>query len=263
MVKNSSQTLSGKVAVVSGASSGIGAAIARELAYRGAAVIINYPWPEEKKAAEHVLSSLSDSTVARIVEADLSTVDGPSSLIEATIKEFGRLDILVNNAGISYPTRVDEPSTEQVLKDWERIVTLNGRGTLLLTRAALPVLSRQHSRIINISSESTRSPEPFMTIYTGTKGMIETFTRCWAKELPRKYGCTVNTVAPGPIATDNLLSAPKEFLDLVLKQTEKNPVASRLGAPEEVAAAVAMLCEEQAGWINGVYIPVGGGMVMT
>ncbi|RYC76901.1 hypothetical protein BFJ63_vAg20224 [Fusarium oxysporum f. sp. narcissi] len=198
-----------------------------------------------------------------IVEADLSTVDGPRLLIEATIKEFGRLDILVNNAALSYPTQIDELSDDRILKDWDRIVTLNGRGTLLLTRAALPVLSRQHSRIINISSESTRSPEPSMTIYTGTKGMIETFTRCWAKELPRRYGCTVNTVAPGPIATENLLSAPKEFLDIVLKHSEANPVSTRLGMPEEVAAAVAMLCEEQAGWINGAYIPVGGGMVMT
>ncbi|KAF5586170.1 3-oxoacyl-reductase [Fusarium pseudocircinatum] len=261
MVRNPQQTLVGKVAVVSGASSGIGAAIAQELSRRGASVVINYPWPEHEKAAEDVRLSLSGD--ARIVEADLSTVDGPRMLIDATIKEFGRLDILVNNAGISCPTQIDEPSTEQVLKDWDRIVTLNGRGTLLLTRAALPVLSGQHSRIINISSESTRSPEPFMTIYTGTKGMIETFTRCWAKELPRRYDCTVDTIAPGPIATDNMLSAPKEFLDLVLKQSERNPVASRLGAPEEVAAAVAMLCEEQADWINGAYIPVGGGMVMT
>ncbi|KAF5243292.1 hypothetical protein FANTH_8241 [Fusarium anthophilum] len=258
---SSLQTLAGKIAVVSGASSGIGAAIARELARRGATVVINYPWPGERKAAEDVRESLSAE--ARIVEADLSTVDGPRLLIEATIEEFGRLDILVNNAAISYPTRIDEPSDEKILEDWDRIVTLNGRGTLLLTRAALPVLSRQHSRIINISSESTRSPEPSMTIYTGTKGMIETFTRCWAKELPRRYGCTVNTVAPGPIATNNLLSAPKDFLDIVLKHSEANPVASRLGAPEEVAAAVAMLCEEQTGWINGAYIPVGGGMVMT
>ncbi|SPJ89602.1 related to 3-oxoacyl-[acyl-carrier-protein] reductase [Fusarium torulosum] len=261
MVRDSLQTLAGKVAVVSGASSGIGAAIARELAHRGATVVINYPWPEVQKAAEDVRASLNAEAV--IVEADLSTVDGPHLLIEATIKEFGRLDILVNNAAICYPTQIDELSDEQLLKDWERIVTLNGRGTLLLTRAALPVLHRQHSRIINISSESTRSPEPFMTIYTGTKGMVETFTRCWAKELPRRYGCTVNTVAPGPIATDNLLSAPKDFLDMVFKQSETNPVASRLGTPEEVAAAVAMLCEEKADWINGAYIPVGGGMVMT
>lgn len=261
MVRHSPQTLAGKVAVVSGASSGIGAAIARELAHRGATVVINYPWPGERKAAEEVRASLNAEGL--IVEADLSTVDGPRLLIEATIKEFGRLDILVNNAAICYPTQIDELSDDQLLKNWNSIVTLNGRGTLLLTRAALPVLQRQHSRIINISSESTRSPEPFMTIYTGTKGMVEAFTRCWAKELPRRYGCTVNTIAPGPTATNTMLSAPKDFLDIILKKSETNPVASRLGTPEEVAAAVAMLCEEQADWINGAYIPVGGGMVMT
>ncbi|KAF5548887.1 3-oxoacyl-reductase [Fusarium mexicanum] len=109
MVRNPQLTLAGKVTVVSGASSGIGAAIARELSQRGASVVINYPWPEQKNAAEYVLSSLSGD--ARIVEADLSTVDGPRMLIDATIKEFSRLDILVNNAGISYPTRIDEPAT--------------------------------------------------------------------------------------------------------------------------------------------------------
>ncbi|KAH6951295.1 hypothetical protein DER45DRAFT_605486 [Fusarium avenaceum] len=229
MVRHSPQTLAGKVAV--------------------------------RKAAEEVRASLNAEGL--IVEADLSTVDGPRLLIEATIKEFGRLDILVNNAAICYPTQIDELSDDQLLKNWNSIVTLNGRGTLLLTRAALPVLQRQHSRIINISSESTRSPEPFMTIYTGTKGMVEAFTRCWAKELPRRYGCTVNTIAPGPTATNTMLSAPKDFLDIILKKSETNPVASRLGTPEEVAAAVAMLCEEQADCINGAYIPVGGGMVMT
>lgn len=257
------KTLQGKVAVVSGSSSGIGAAIAQELSSRGASVVINYPFSGEKEAAEGVLSSLHDSDNARIVEADLATPEGPRSLIEATVKAFGRLDILVNNAAVCRPTPIDGPDDEQVLKNWDDMVTLNGRGTLLLTRAALPVISRQHSRIINISSDSTRSPEPDMTIYTGTKGMIEAYTRCWAKELPRKYGCTVNTIAPGPIATGRMLSAPPHFLDVVMKQTEKNPVESRLGTPEEVAYAVAMLCEEKAGWINGQYIPVCGGSYMT
>ncbi|KAI6752561.1 hypothetical protein HG530_013930 [Fusarium avenaceum] len=199
MVRHSPQTLAGKVAV-----------------------------PEEQKAAEEVRASLNAE--ALVVEADLSTVDGPRLLIKATIKEFGRLDILINNAAICYPTQIDELSDDQLLKDWNRVLTLNGRGPLLLTRARVNAI--------------TRAIYDHLHRDKGHDGSV--------------YEMLGEGAAPAI-----RLHAPKDFLDIILKQSESNPVASRLGTPEEVAAAVAMLCEEQADWINGAYIPVGGEMVMT
>lgn len=253
------QGLAGKVALVSGSSSGIGAAIARELSRRGAHVIINYPFPSEKSNAQKVLDSLRGNPRSIMVEADLSTIDGPRKLASAAATEFGKVDILVNNAGISSLLNVAEVSDDEVHETWDKVINLNGRGTLLLTRAVLPILSPTGSRIINIGSATSRDPDPDMTIYAGSKGMIEAFTRCWARDFPRKYGCTVNTVAPGPVGTEALLAAPPEFLNKLQKRTEKVPAAARLAKPEEIAWTVAMLSEENAGWLNGLYIPVAGG----
>lgn len=257
-----SGVLNGKVALISGSSSGIGAAIARELSSRGAHVIINYPFESEKMSALSVLSSLGGSGKSIAVEADLSTLAGPRKLVDAAVAEFGQIDILVNNAGISALSAFDEGTDEEVSRMWDSIVSVNGRGTMLLTRATLKQLSRRHSRIINICSSTSRNPDPDMTIYAGSKGMIESFTRCWARDLPRKYGCTVNTVAPGPVSTQQMLSAPAEFLDKLASQFDSIPVASRMAKPEEIAWTVAMLCDEQAGWLNGLYIPVTGGSTL-
>lgn len=255
-------TLAGKVALVSGSSSGIGAAVVRELSARGAAVVINYPFPEAREAAEKTLQSLKSPAKAVIIETDLSTETGPQKLVELTVREFGHIDILVNNAAVAATMPIDEPDDRKVLGLWDSIINLNGRGTMLLTRASLPHLSPQHSRIVNISSTTSRDPESCMTMYAGTKSMIESFTRCWAKDLPRKYGCTVNAVAPGPIATEMMLASPPEFLEPIKAASAKTPVAGRLGLPEEVAWAVAMFCEPGSSWMNGVYLPVTGGGYM-
>lgn len=257
------QNLAGKVAIISGASSGIGACIARELSARGAWVVINYPFPSLKEAAQKVLKSLSHPADARIIEADLSTLSGPKKLVEDTIHEFGKLDILINNAGVCHVMSLDEPDEAKFLRMWDQTISVNGRGTLLLTRAALAHLSPRNSRIINISSGTSRQPEPNVSIYAGSKGMVESFTRAWAVDLPRKYGCTVNSVAPGPIGTELLLSAPPELREKTEADAARTPVASRLGTPEEVAWAVAMLCDEGASWINGVYLPLSGGGFMV
>ncbi|KAH7141654.1 3-oxoacyl-reductase [Dactylonectria macrodidyma] len=257
------QSLAGEVAVVSGSSSGIGAAIARELSLRGAAVVINYPAESERKNAENVLRSLKDSTKAVIVEADLSTTTGPTKLIKAAVTKFYRIDILVNNAGIGALCDLEEPDDITCLKSWDAVISLNARGTFLLARAVLKHLTPKHSRIINICSTTSRNPDPHMSMYAGSKGMMESFTRCWARDLPRKYGCTVNSVAPGPVATEMMLSAPPKFLDIIRNNTKDTPVASRMAEPSEVAWLVAMLCEEKAGWINGLYIPVAGGATLS
>lgn len=249
--------LSGKVAIVSGSSQGIGAAIVWELSARGATVVINYPSPSWKAGAEKVHSSLQSPGI--IVEADLSTIDGPNKLVAATITKFGRLDILVNNAGVISSA----PLEAQTLEQWDRLVNVNGRGVFLLTQAAVKYMTRGSGRIVNIVSSSSRYPGPGQTIYAGTKGMVESFTRCWAKELPPVYGCTVNAVSPGPTSTEGLSEARdslKEistYLNSIYSQT---PVAPRAGTPSEIAYAVAMFCEEKARWINGTHIIVSGGL---
>ncbi|GME45918.1 putative short chain protein [Neofusicoccum parvum] len=254
------QTLSGKVAIVSGSSAGIGAAIARELSRRGAHVVINYPFPSEEPAAKAVQESLKGTGRSITVEADLSTLEGPQKLAEAAAAAFdGTIDILINNAGRSALCSITSASDAELAQTWDAVVNLNGRGTLLLTRAVLPFLARAGSRVVNVGSSTSRDPDPDMSVYAGSKGMVESFTRCWARELPRRHGCTVNTVAPGPVATAALLSAPPAFTDALREKAERVPVAARFAEPEEIAWTVAMLCEEKAGWLNGLYIPVSGG----
>lgn len=183
--------LTGKVAVVTGSSAGIGAAIAIELSNRGATVVINYPSPSYRPEADGILEQLKTHGIA--VEADLSTTTGPQTLIDAAVQQFSKIDILVNNASIA----INKSIENLTLEDWDKMVNLNGRGYFLTTQAVLPHLNNP-SRIINIVSSSSRGPPPTQTIYAGTKGMQDSFTKVWAQELPPKYGCTVNAVSPGP-----------------------------------------------------------------
>jgi NAD(P)-dependent dehydrogenase (short-subunit alcohol dehydrogenase family) len=149
---------------------------------------------------------------------------------------------------------------EQTLEHWDSLVNLNGRGTFLLTKEVLPHLPKVGGRIVNICSVSARGPPPFQTIYAGTKGMVDSFTRCWAKELPPKYGCTVNAVSPGPTMTDGFLAAGEEAMKVLQPTIDATPAGKRMGKPEEVAYAVAFLCEERSGWVNGSHIFVNGGL---
>jgi len=270
------QTLQNKVAIVSGSTTGIGLAVAQELSSRGASIVLNYPYASLISAAESALSTLSTAAGSIAVEADLSTTAGPQALVDAAVARYGRVDILVNNAGLA----VNKPLAEQTLADWDELVNLNGRGTFLLTQAVLPHLppygdpassastasnptatGSGGGRIVNITSISARAAPPLQTIYAGTKGMVESFTRVWAKELPPRYGCTVNAVAPGPTETDGFAAAGEAFLaamrPVIMGQT---PAAKRLARPDEVAYAVAFLCEERSRWVNGVQIPVCGGL---
>ncbi|KAL6703105.1 hypothetical protein ACN47E_010242 [Coniothyrium glycines] len=257
-----SKSLAGKVAVVSGSSSGLGAAIVKELAQRGASVAINYPYPSEKANAENLATLLGPNVKAITVEADMSTMEGPRLLADKTAEAFGKIDILVNCAGINRPMSLDDPDEAKVEASWHDIVHTNGRGTFLLTRAALKYLSHGESRIINIGSGVSRTPGPDSSIYAGSKGMSESYTQCWAVELPKKYGCTVNGVAPGIIGTDAFYAAPQALRDSLQPLIDANPIAPRVGTPAEVAWTVAMLCEKEASWLNGLYIPVSGGALI-
>ncbi|KAI7788077.1 Versicolorin reductase-like protein 3 [Diaporthe eres] len=249
-------SLAGRVAVVSGSSQGIGAAIARELSSRGAVLVLNHPDPSQLANAEAVRDSLPTEAIA--VEADMSTVDGPAALISAAVARFGRVDILVNNAGRGDHTSLRDLTPER----WAAVFDLNARGPALLTQAALPHLTPGGgSRIVNVVSPTSRDPPaPDWTLYGGSKGALYSMTRAWAKELPREYGCTVNAVAPGPVDGLAINSAPEEFKKGLAVLAEMTPVAPRLTQAAEVAWAVAMLCEEGAGWINGDIVNVSGGL---
>lgn len=248
------KTLAGKVAIISGSCSGIGAAIAKELSARGATVVINYPFSTLKDQADAVLASLPTPGLA--VEADISTTTGPASLVAGAVQAYHKIDILINNAALA----VNLPFEEQTLSHWDQLVNLNGRGPFLLTQSTLPHLTRNTGRIVNVVSVSSRGPPPGQTIYAGTKGMLDSFTRCWAKELPPKYGCTVNAVSPGPTMTEGFAEAGEEAMKILQPTIDSTPVGKRMAQPSEIAYAVAMLCEEQARWINGAHVMATGGL---
>lgn len=250
--------LKGKVAVVTGSSSGIGAGIALELARRGCKVAINYPFAKYKNEAQATVSEIKEVVPGAeiiMVEADIGSLDGPEKLIAETVRVFGKINILVNNAALA----VNKPLSDHNLDDWDLLVNLNGRGVFLTTQAVLPHIA-QGSRIINICSASSRGPPPNQTIYAGTKGMVDSFTKVWAKELPRKYGCTVNIISPGPTETAGFLSAGEEAMKTLQPIIDTIPVDSRMGKVEEVAYAVASLADDRASWINGVHLHVNGGL---
>ncbi|KAJ5702188.1 hypothetical protein N7488_009736 [Penicillium malachiteum] len=249
-----SQTLSGKVAIVTGSSSGIGAAIVRELSSRGANTVVNYPFDKLKEEADAVVSSLQTPSIA--VEADMSQISSPQKLVDAAVAKWNRIDILVNCVALA----VNKPLEEQTLDDWDLLVNINGRGTFLLTKAVLPHLTKGSGRIVNIASISARGPPPNQTIYAGTKGMVDSFTKCWAKELPPKYGCTVNAVSPGPTMTEGFAAAGEEQMKILQPIIDQTPVGPRMGQPDEIAYAVAFLCEERARWVNGAHLIASGGL---
>jgi NAD(P)-dependent dehydrogenase (short-subunit alcohol dehydrogenase family) len=167
------QTLTSKVAIVTGSSSGIGAAIVRELSSRGANTVVNYPFPGLKTEADTVVASLGTDSIA--VEADMSKIESPQKLVDAALAKWSRIDILINCVALA----VNKPIEEQTLEDWDLLVNINGRGTFLLTKAVLPHLTKGSGRIVNIASISARGPPPNQTIYAGTKGMVDSFTKCW------------------------------------------------------------------------------------
>lgn len=257
------QTLANKVAIVTGSNTGIGAAIAQELSSRGASVVINYPSANLLPSARETLASLATASTSIAVEADLSTETGPQILLDAAVAKYGpTIHMLVNNAGLA----VNKPFSDQTLDDWTLLVNLNARAVFLLTQGLLPHLPKpvpgnDGGRIVNIVSISARAAPPMQTIYAGTKGMVDSMTKVWAKELPPKYGCTVNAVSPGPTMTPGFAAAGEDFIKEVFTPAmEQTPVGQRMARPEEIAFAVGFLCEPRASWINGLHMVASGGL---
>ncbi|WP_446745180.1 SDR family NAD(P)-dependent oxidoreductase [Silvibacterium acidisoli] len=243
-----SHSLEGKVALVTGASRGIGAAIAKRLAQEGANVAITYS--KDAKGAEAVVSAveaLGHKAVA--VQADAADVKAVTAAVEQAVKAFGRIDVLVNNAGTAIP----KPFEDTPLDELNRVIDINVRGVMVTTQAVLKHMPNG-GRIISIGScVGERIMTPGLTAYAATKGAVKMFTQGLARELGSR-GITVNNVQPGPIDTD-LNPASGDWATPQLAATALN----RYGHVDEVAALVAFVAGPDAAYITGTNLTVDGG----
>jgi 3-oxoacyl-[acyl-carrier protein] reductase len=246
-------TLTSKTAIVTGASRGIGRAIAIDLAKRGASVVVNYMSSEA--AANDVVALITAAGGKAIaVKADVSKADEAAALIKAGIDAFGKLDILVNNAGTTRDTLLMTMSEA----DWDLVISADLKSVFNCSKAAVkPMIRARSGRIINIASVVGLSGQGGQTNYAAAKAGVIAFTKSLAKEVGSR-SITVNCVAPGFIPTDLTNSLPEEQKQLIVKNTP----LGRFGTPEEVAHAVSFLASDDASYITGVTLSVDGGTVM-
>ena len=244
--------LAGKVAVVTGASKGIGAAIAKQLAAEGALVVVNYA--SSKSGADQVVSQISaHGGEAVAIQADMSDPAAIERLFAETKKTFGKLDVLINNAGIFEFLPLEEVTPDH----FHRQFNLNVLGLILASQAAAKLFGPEGGVIVNISSVVAVSPAATGSVYSGTKAAVDAVTKSLAKELgPRKI--RVNSLNPGMIETEGFHAAGIAESDL-RKQVEAQTPLGRIGQPEDVALVAAFLASDEARWITGEAIVVSGG----
>jgi 3-oxoacyl-[acyl-carrier protein] reductase len=244
--------LDGKVAVVTGASKGIGAAIAKALAKDGAAVVVNYA--SSRTGADAVVAAITAAGGrATAVQADVSNAAQARGLIEAAVKAFGRLDILVNNSGVYEFAALAEVTEAH----YRRIFDVNVLGVLLATQAASEHLGEGGS-IITISSVAASIHPATTAVYSGTKGAVNAISGVLANELaPRKI--RVNVVSPGYVVTEGTRTAGISGSEMEAGMVAQTPLG-RAGQPDDIAGVVAFLASDDARWVTGEDINVGGGV---
>jgi 3-oxoacyl-[acyl-carrier protein] reductase len=240
-----------KVALVTGASRGIGAAVAERLARDGFAVVVNYAG--NAAAAEELIRKIEGSGGRALsVQADVSDAAAVRRMFDSAESAFGGIDVLVNNAGIM--TLANIADTDDAAFD--RLVSINLKGTFNTLREAARRM-RSGSRIINFSSSVVGLIQPTYSVYTATKAGVEALTHVLSKEL-RGRNITVNAIAPGPTATDLFLNGKSP--ELIDRLAKLNPL-ERLGRPEDIASVVSFLAGPDGAWINGQVLRANGGMV--
>ena len=246
-------TLKDKVAIVTGASSGIGAAIAEYLAAAGAAVVVNYA--SNREGADRVVAAITrEGGKAVPVQANVAKQADIDRLFSETKKAFGRLDVLVNNAGIYAFSPIEDVTEEHVRKHFD----LNVLGLLLSTKEAVRHFDAAGGSIINISSAATTLTPPNASVYTATKAAVDAITRSLAKELgPRNI--RVNAINPGMVDTEGVRAGGFAEGDF-RKDVEARTPLGRIGKPEDVAPVAVFLASPDAGWITGETLLVAGGL---
>lgn len=244
--------LQGKVAVVTGASKGIGAAIAKSLAAEGASVVVNYA--SSKSGAKTVVDSITAAGGKAVaVGGDVSKASEAEGIIDAAIKNYGRLDILVNNSGVYEFGAIDEVTEDQ----FHRMFNINVLGLLLTTKAALKHIG-QGGSIINVGSVVSRVTPPASSVYTGTKGAVDAITGVLARELgPKKI--RVNAINPGMVETEGTQSAGFLGTDFEKGLVAQTPLG-RIGQPGDIASVAVFLASDDSGWLTGEQILAGGGL---
>jgi 3-oxoacyl-[acyl-carrier protein] reductase len=241
------QDLAGKVAIVTGASQGIGLAISRRLYADGASVVLSY-LPEHGNTRNVLRQIGATEDRATVVAGDLRCTDFITRLFEAAMNRFGAPDIVVANAGVNMSKLVAETTEEE----FDRIFSLNARSTFFVLRAAARHI-RGGGRIISVSSNMTLQGRPGIALYAGSKAAVEQFVRILGKELGAR-GVTVNAVAPGPTDTSMVSQLSRDTAPAI------TPLG-RLGHPNDIADVVGFLCSDEARWITGQVIGVNGGIV--
>ncbi|WP_413292348.1 SDR family NAD(P)-dependent oxidoreductase [Bdellovibrio sp. HCB185ZH] len=245
--------LNGKVAVVTGASKGIGAAIAKEYAANGASVVVNYS--SSKEDADKVVKEIiANDGKAIAVQGSVANADDVKRIFEETKKVFGKLDVLVNNAGVYKFTSIEEVTEEE----FHRQFNTNVLGILLSTKEAVKYFTKDGGSIINVSSVVSTSPMPGTAIYAATKGAVDTMTIGLARELAGRK-IRVNNIAPGGVETEG-----SKTLGMIGSDMEKNIVAQtplgRIGQPQDIAKIALFLASDDSGWITGERIQGAGGL---
>lgn len=246
-------SLSGKTAIVTGGSRGIGKAIALKLAEKGANIVVNYTSSPDK-AMEVVEQIKEMGREALAIKADVSKEEDVSSLVKEVGKQFSSIDILINNAGITRDTLLIRMKDE----DWDRVIDVNLKGTYLCTKLVAKKMMKQRSgKIVNITSVVGIIGNAGQANYSASKAGVIGLTKSSAKELASR-GVNVNAVAPGFIHSD----MTDKLSDEVVENYAKNIPLGKMGNPEDVANAVAFLCSEEASYLTGQVLNVDGGMVM-
>ena len=244
--------LNGKVALVTGASKGIGAGIAKALASEGAAVIVNYA--SSKAGADAVVDAITSAGGKAVaVQGDVANEAEAKGLVDAAVSEFGQLDVLVNNSGVYAFGAIEDVSVDEYRRQFD----INVLGPLLVTKAAVPHL-KDGASVINISSVVTSALMPESAIYTGTKGALDAITGVLANELgPRKI--RVNAILPGVVDTEGTQEAGITGSDMVAGIVSQTPLG-RTGAPDDIAKVAVFLASDDSGWLTGEKLFASGGL---